>query len=339
MASPFVRTLLGSRASCIARASGALVIHQSSRNGRWKRNWQIRGGLECGSVIARGFSRDSRKLNGNPRGPFSIAAASKRAPASLVKEDVEDESELEEQEEDGIQSEDDGGKGKIGRNASKKQSAKARVWGRELATLSPSQLRQACKWASLEEDVYDAVMLVKDLGTSHKVKHGRRRQYNYIGGLLRDVDPETMESVLKAIKDGDVEGLVFVPSGQPDDVDAELEVEVEDEEAKENGTLQQAETWCNGLVAGDRAIEDEVYSIYDVDFDRQELRKMVREVRKYEGKSAITSGSEEAEVGQAPSEAEISTKRTKRERAEKTLLYFLLKLVKERRDNVQDLGF
>ncbi|KAL2631950.1 hypothetical protein R1flu_016636 [Riccia fluitans] len=337
MASTIVRTLLVSRASCIARASGALLVHSSSRSGKWTRNWRVGGGLECttgSNMIARGFSR----VKGAPRTSLPIAGAvSRRAPSAAVKEDVE-ESELEE--EDGVQSEDEAGKGKISRNASKKQSARAREWGRELATLSPAQLRQACKWASLDEDVHDAVMLVKNLGTSQKVKHGRRRQYNYIGGLLRDVDPEIMESVLKATKDGDVEGLVFVPSNEPDFLDDEFEEEVEDEEAQlqDDVTLQLAETWRNGLVVKDRAVEDEVYSIYDVDFDRQELRKLVREVWKHEIKSLRISVSEEVEEGQESSEAEVTALRSKRERAEIALLHFLLKLVKERRDNAHENG-
>nr|PNR49997.1 hypothetical protein PHYPA_011894 [Physcomitrium patens] len=78
-------------------------------------------------------------------------------------------------------------------------------WSNELAKLSPNQLREAIRWASLDEKVYDAVMLVKSLPPNERDR--RRRELNFIGGLLRDADPELMEQVLTACKIGDFTGL------------------------------------------------------------------------------------------------------------------------------------
>ncbi|BBN08634.1 hypothetical protein Mp_4g13110 [Marchantia polymorpha subsp. ruderalis] len=342
MASAMARTLSVCRASSLARVSGALSQSSSSSGRNWTRN-------RCGELVGNGgdwrlmrffcreFSNERRVRAIAARGPVRIVAATKRGAAAAVREQVEDEETQDDEDDDDAEGRE---KEKPGRNVLKKQSARAKEWGRELAALSPAQLRQACKWAGLDEDVYDAVMLVKNLGSSSRVKHGRRRQYNYIGGLLRDADAETMESVLKATKDGDVEGLVFIPSKLPEEVDAEAgwdeESEEEEEESEEDdAALEEAKSWVQGMVAGVRAVEDEVYSIYDVEFDRQELRKLVREARTFETEASAASGDAgEAEGGVEVSKEELSALKSKSERAERKLLQFLLKIVKERRDNV-----
>ncbi|XP_024364019.1 DNA polymerase I B, chloroplastic/mitochondrial isoform X2 [Physcomitrium patens] len=74
-------------------------------------------------------------------------------------------------------------------------------WANTLAALSSTQLREAIRLASLDEKVYDAVMLVKVLGLNDWSR--KRKELNFIGGLLRDADPELMEQVLRACEDGD----------------------------------------------------------------------------------------------------------------------------------------
>ncbi|KAJ7545875.1 hypothetical protein O6H91_08G014300 [Diphasiastrum complanatum] len=83
----------------------------------------------------------------------------------------------------------------------KREALRAVDWGKELASLSHSQLEKAVKWASLSEDILDAAKLAKSINP--KVRSGRRRQFNYLGSLLRDAEPELMEMVIKASKNGE----------------------------------------------------------------------------------------------------------------------------------------
>ncbi|KAG0592927.1 hypothetical protein M758_1G282500 [Ceratodon purpureus] len=159
---------------------------------------------------------------------------------------------------------------------SKRKSLRALKWGTQLATLSPSQLRQAIRWASLDEEVYEAVMLVKSMGVN--VKNGKRRQFNYIGGLLRDADPVLMEQVLTACQDGDLSGLMArmhtkseSSEDEIDENDASEKTEYHPEEEKV------ARQWLQGLLDGDEAANYDVFSsTSDVYFDRQELKKLLR---------------------------------------------------------------
>ncbi|KAK1582672.1 hypothetical protein Q3G72_017192 [Acer saccharum] len=49
----------------------------------------------------------------------------------------------------------------------------------QLAAFSTPQIKRILKVTSLEDDVLEALMLVKRLGPD--VKEGKRRQFNYIG--------------------------------------------------------------------------------------------------------------------------------------------------------------
>lgn len=165
---------------------------------------------------------------------------------------------------------------KESKGQSKRKALRALKWANELATFSPSQLRQAIRWASLDEEVYDAVMLVKSL--SPNVRNGKRRQFNFIGGLLREADPELMEQVLTACKDGDLSGLMARIKLSKSSEDPINEKEASDEEVEllsEEAKI--ATRWLQGLLDGERAVNDEVFSTADdVYFDRQELKKLMR---------------------------------------------------------------
>ncbi|XP_051124359.1 uncharacterized protein LOC127246818 isoform X2 [Andrographis paniculata] len=168
---------------------------------------------------------------------------------------------------------------KKSRNERKREARRAVRWGMELASFSNSQIKRILRVASLEQEVYDALMLVKRLGRD--VREGKRRQYNYIGRLLREVEPELMDSLIQATKDGDQNPFKKFASEEAlsDDGEEEGEEEVSDEHEEEDPlSVAVAIRWYDGLIAKNTTITNEIYSLQDVDFDRQELRQLVRKV-------------------------------------------------------------
>lgn len=191
----------------------------------------------------------------------------------------------------------------------KREALRAVDWAAEFANFSDSQLRRAIRWGSLQQQVYDAVRIVKKIGRDGR--HARTRQLKLIGGMLREVDPELMEAIIKAIKDGDVEGI-FSKSGDlkdedegddddededdDDDDDVNMEDYEDDDEEQSSSSeheLDSTETddniverWLQGLLSGDSDVVAEVYSIRSADFNRQELRRLVKDTLKNENRSA-----------------------------------------------------
>ncbi|KAM0950390.1 hypothetical protein DsansV1_C04g0040911 [Dioscorea sansibarensis] len=178
---------------------------------------------------------------------------------------------------------------KKSRNEKKREARRAVRWGMELSAFPAPQIRRVLKLlASLECEVFDALMLVKRLGPD--VREGRRRQFNYIGRLLRDVQPELMDALIQASKDGDNSKLGTSSGLETDD---DEEDEEEDEEGEEEGTIcevqkeegtganyiELATRWFEGLIYKDPLITNEVFSVHNVEFDRQELRKLVRKIQ------------------------------------------------------------
>ncbi|KAG4918654.1 hypothetical protein JHK85_056935 [Glycine max] len=135
-------------------------------------------------------------------------------------------------------------------------------------------------WLSVVEDkVY--VVLPQRLGPD--VREGRRRQFSYIGKLLREVDPELMERLIKATKDSNQKELQALTGLGPDDPEPEddddlVESESEEDEEESNWHDNQVARWFDGLISKDIEITNEIYSVQGVEFDRQELRKLVRRV-------------------------------------------------------------
>ncbi|OVA19638.1 Ribosome-associated [Macleaya cordata] len=170
------------------------------------------------------------------------------------------------------------------RNAKKREARRAVKWGMELASFSAPQIKRILSVASLEREVFEALMLVKRLGPD--VREGKRRQFNYIGRLLRKVEPELMDALIQASKEGDNSKLQALSGTGPSTIvedEEELE-EIESEEEEEEGLhishnyIDLATRWIEGLISKDSDITNEVYSIHSVEFDRQELRKLVRRV-------------------------------------------------------------
>lgn len=167
---------------------------------------------------------------------------------------------------------------KKSRNEKKREARRAVRWGMDLASFSAPQIKRILRVAALEQEVYDALMLVKRLGPD--VKEGKRRQFNYIGKLLRKAQPELIDALIQASKDGDNMKLQLL-SGKGTWINEEDDGE--EEETEDNEEVYRdydaiATRWFDGLIHKDLSITNEVYSIQNVEFDRQELRKLVRRV-------------------------------------------------------------
>ncbi|KVI07325.1 Ribosome-associated, YjgA [Cynara cardunculus var. scolymus] len=143
------------------------------------------------------------------------------------------------------------------RNEKKREARRGVRWAMQLADFNDSQIKRILRIASLEEEVFDALMLVKRLGRD--VREGKRRQFSYI-----------------------------------------------------------ATRWFDGLVNKDVDIANEIYSLSTVEFDRQELRKLVRNFCSMQDRNATTS---EEKVG---TETDVGLSRAKRH-----LTRFLVALAKQ----------
>ncbi|CAK9178408.1 unnamed protein product [Ilex paraguariensis] len=177
---------------------------------------------------------------------------------------------------------DSDGNSKKSRNQKKREAHRAVRWGMELANFSSPQIKRILRVASLEQEVFDALMLAKRLGRD--VREGKRRQFSYIGRLLREVEPELMDGLIQATKDGDMnkfQGLAGSASWVSDDEEEEEETIHEDEEEESHDYIL-ATRWFDGLIKKDNDITNEVYSVHNVEFDRQELRGLVRKVHNIE---------------------------------------------------------
>ncbi|KAM3341649.1 hypothetical protein P3S68_026615 [Capsicum galapagoense] len=213
-----------------------------------------------------------------------------------------------------------GSDGKIrkSRNEKKREARRAVRWAMDLAKFSPPQIRRILRVASPEQEVYDAVMLAKRLGPD--VREGKRRQFSYIGRLLREVEPELMDSLIQATKDGDqtkFQSLSGSELSATEDVDEEVEeTESEDDEEDSEDVTVLVDRWFDGLINKDVNISKEIYSLTEFDFDRQELRILVRKVQSIREKGS-NSDEEEGKVNR-----DIV-------RAERSLTRFLRDLVKQ----------
>ncbi|KAH9622475.1 hypothetical protein KSS87_017610 [Heliosperma pusillum] len=175
------------------------------------------------------------------------------------------------------------------RNQLKKEAHEAVRWGMDLASFSIPQIKRILLFASLKKEVFEALILVKKLGPD--VREGKRRQFNYIGKLLRDAQPDLLGALIQATKDGDqsrfqslADSVKLVDNGAEEELyESESESELEPEDSGEHLLL--ANRWFDGFINKDIQISNEVYSVNNVEFDRQvgnfyeqELRRLVRNV-------------------------------------------------------------
>ncbi|KAL8524111.1 hypothetical protein ACS0TY_013904 [Phlomoides rotata] len=133
----------------------------------------------------------------------------------------------------------DSSEAKKSRNEKKREARRTVRWGMELANFSPPQIKRILRVADLEQEVFDALMLVKvfvflSQRLGRDVREGKRRQYNYIGGLLREAEPELMDGLIQATKDGDQSKFQELSGGVistlDNEDDGEDEISEEDQE-------------------------------------------------------------------------------------------------------------
>ncbi|KAG2240381.1 hypothetical protein Bca4012_023235 [Brassica carinata] len=212
---------------------------------------------------------------------------------------------------DGDESESESSRSK---NQRKRDARRAVRWGMELASFSSDQIKRVMRAASLGEEVYDALMLAKRLGAD--VREGKRRHFNYIGKLLREVEPDLMDTLINATNQGDltrIQALIASAKDGADDagvsdfIDSETESEDEGESSEEYMAI--AARWFDGLISQNVELTKEVYSLQSVDFDRQELRKLVRKVQLVHEQRKDVTPEKQKEVDAALMTAEKSLNR------------------------------
>ncbi|VVA41686.1 PREDICTED: UPF0307, partial [Prunus dulcis] len=157
------------------------------------------------------------------------------------------------------------------RNELKRHARRAVRWAMDLSSFSTPQIKRILRVASLDQDVLDALILVKKFGPD--VREGKRRQFNYIGKMLREVEPDLMDALIQATKDSDESKLQALSGPETlsiDDNEEQEEAEETDYEEEEEGShIDVATRWFDGLINKDVQITNEVYSISNVEFDRQ----------------------------------------------------------------------
>ncbi|KAJ1270382.1 hypothetical protein BS78_06G048400 [Paspalum vaginatum] len=162
---------------------------------------------------------------------------------------------------------------KKSRNELKREARRAVKWGMDLAKFSPPQIKRILRAASLEREVFDALMLVKSFGP--EVREGRRRQFNYIGRLLRNGQPELMDTLIQASKDGDESKLhTLLREGTMLVEDEEVE-DLCDEEEDDEEYMKIADKWLDGLLCKDVSVTNEIYAVDSVEFDRQKKNMLL----------------------------------------------------------------
>ncbi|KAF5195542.1 kinesin-like protein [Thalictrum thalictroides] len=129
--------------------------------------------------------------------------------------------------------------------------------------------------------------------------------------LLREAQPELMDDLIQASKDGDQSKLQELSGTGACKIEEDEEEETECEDEEESNIIAMASRWFDGLVDKDSDITNEVYSIHSVEFDRQELRKLVRRVHTIQSQQ-LTEENEAAMSG-----------------AKKSLVRFLLSIAKQ----------
>lgn len=126
----------------------------------------------------------------------------------------------------------------------KKEAIALQKIGERLVILSDEQLKRM----DLPRQLAEAIAAIRSM-TSHGA---RRRQFQYIGTLMRGVETDPIERALMEIEQGAYE---------------------------QARAFHRLESWRDRLIAGDDAVMDEILSVYP-QTDRQRLGQLVRSARK-----------------------------------------------------------
>lgn len=95
----------------------------------------------------------------------------------------------------------DDGDGELRRKSKQQQKREAeavQLLGKTIVDLSPAQYKQALARLVLPEKLTEAMEQCRGM----KAREARRRQLQYIGKLMRDVDPEPVQQVLEQFRQG-----------------------------------------------------------------------------------------------------------------------------------------
>lgn len=123
----------------------------------------------------------------------------------------------------------------------KKEATSLQDLGKRLVDLSDEQL----KGINLPEEIYDAVSSAKTIKS-----HGaHRRQMQYIGALMRKIDPGPVQEALDSIEQGYY---------------------------KSSLSFKEIEDWRDELIAGNKPLIDEILAKCP-DADRKQLERLVQQ--------------------------------------------------------------
>ena len=142
-----------------------------------------------------------------------------------------------------VQADDDDGTGRPSRSAQKRESHALQNLGEQLLELPVSHLADLTMSDRLREAIVDCKKM--------KLGEGRRRQMQFIGRLMRDVDPEPLREAVAAFQLGHARNAL---------------------------SLHQAEQWRDRLIANDDALTQ--WLQLDAGADVQHLRALIRQARK-----------------------------------------------------------
>lgn len=137
----------------------------------------------------------------------------------------------------------------VSKTRRKKDMHALQALGEALVTLAPEQLAGF----GLPERLTEAIAFARRVPT----REGRRRQMQYIGRLMREVDPEPIAERLAGLRSARV---------------------------RENSVHHQAEQWRGRLLAGDEALTELAAS--HPGMDTQHLRQLVRNARREAARGA-----------------------------------------------------
>lgn len=126
----------------------------------------------------------------------------------------------------------------------KKQMNALQALAEELVDLGPELARKAPLPEYLLEVVLESF--------SMKKHEARRRHFQYVGKLMRDIDPQPLKDYLELIRSG---------------------------RQAQTGAFHEVERWRDSLVEGDDTLIDELIGRFP-DMDIQRFRQLVRNARK-----------------------------------------------------------
>lgn len=131
------------------------------------------------------------------------------------------------------------------RSQQKREAKALKALGEKLLTLSDEQLDHH----SIPDELRVAVVEAKKI----RSREAHRRQLQYIGRLMREVDPTEIREMIEEIE-----------AGHRDEV----------------GLFKRAETWRNLLIEGDDSVTTEICEMYP-QVDRSQLNQLIRNARSF----------------------------------------------------------